>query len=67
MKMLHNIYHLMASCGINDTTYIVDPEAVKRGMRVDSPSVSCSSSRRQVVNEEREEQQEADHTISCEK
>jgi hypothetical protein len=47
MQILHNIYLLMASCGINDAIFIVDPEPIKGSTRVDSPSVDCISSRRQ--------------------
>jgi hypothetical protein len=29
MQILHNIYLIMASCGISNAIYIVDPEAIK--------------------------------------
>jgi hypothetical protein len=49
MQKLHNIYLLMVSCRINDAMDIVDPEAIKGGAGVDSPSVGCNFSRRQVL------------------
>jgi len=45
----------MASCGINNAIYIVDPEPTKGSAGVDSPSVDCITWRRQEPCEEQEE------------